>query len=216
MKRLGVVGMLGLVLAASEGGAQGLSLGEHYVLRAYTGQAFGQVFAQVLKAQSLHVLTNNTTICASIVGAIGAGYLDAEGKRSLAVTVFASPEEVPPLNPREEAVALIFGGQATPEVNYALTKNALASLAKSGYQGALFFHLRIWVPGFVGKAAQEDPAIAQYLAGKENLYTVTVDANAGVARVWQVKVEPGRQTTVKEVFSAPMNPTWLSLFKRSL
>jgi hypothetical protein len=115
------------------------------------------------------------------------------------------------------------GGQTAPEVNYALTKNALASLAKSGYQGALFFHLRIWVPGFVGKAAQEDPAIAQYLSRKENLYTVTVnantvtvDANAGVARVWQVKVEPGRQTTVKEVFSAPMNPTWLSLFKRSL
>jgi hypothetical protein len=89
-------------------------------------------------------------------------------------------------------------------------------LAKSGYQGALFFHLRIWVPGFVGKAAQEDPAIAQYLAGKGNLYTVTVDANAGVARVWQVKVEPGRQTPVKEIFSVPMNPTWLSLFKRSL
>jgi hexokinase len=68
----------------------------------------------------------------------------------------------------------------------------------------------------VGKAAQEDPAIAQYLSRKENLYTVTVDANASVARVWQVKVEPGRQTTVKEVFSAPMNPTWLSPFKRSL
>jgi len=110
MKRLVVVGILGLMLAVSEGGAQGLSLGEHYALRAYTGQAFGQVFAQVLKAQSLHVLTNNTTICASIVGAIGAGYLDAEGKRSLAVTVFPSPEEVPPLNPREEVVALIFGG----------------------------------------------------------------------------------------------------------
>jgi hypothetical protein len=31
-----------------------------------------------------------------------------------------------------------------------------------------------------------------------------------------VKVEPGRQTPVKEIFSVPMNPTWLSLFKRSL
>jgi len=68
-------------------------------------------------------------------------------------------------------------------------------LAKSGYQGALFFHLRIWVPGFVSKAAQEDPAIAQYLSRKKNLYTVTADANAGVARVWQVKVEPGRSSS---------------------
>lgn len=109
--------------------AQGLSLGEHYALRAYTGSAFGQVFSQVLQIPRLHVLTNNTSICASLVGAMGATYLDAEGKRSMMVTVFASPEDVPPLAPSEEAVALIFGGQASPEVNYALTKNSLASLA---------------------------------------------------------------------------------------
>ncbi|WP_206201733.1 hypothetical protein [Thermus tengchongensis] len=93
---------------------------------------------------SVHALTNNTSICAALVGAIGAGYLDLEGTRRLQVTAFPTPEEVGPLAPTEEAVALIFGGQATPEVNCALTKNALKSLAQGNYGGAIFFHLRVW------------------------------------------------------------------------
>ncbi|WP_206201861.1 hypothetical protein [Thermus tengchongensis] len=136
---------------------------------------------------SVHVLTNTTSICAALVGGIGAGYLDLEGTRRLQVTAFPTPEEVGPLSPTEEAVALIFGGQATPEVNYALTKNALKSLAQGNYGGAIFFHLRVWVPGFVAKAAQEDPEVARYLAGKENLFTATADLNAKVVRLWRVR-----------------------------
>lgn len=196
--------------------AQGLTLGEHYALRSYTGKAFGQVMAGPLGFKSVHVLTNNTSICAALVGAIGSGYLDLEGTRRLQVTPFAAPEEVGPLSPKEEAVALIFGGQATPETNYALTKNALQSLARAGYGGAIFFHLRVWAPGFVARAAQEDPAIARYLAAKENLYAVTADLNAKVVRLWQVAVRDGRQATVKELGTVALNPTWEDLLRRSL
>jgi len=179
--------------------AQGLTLGEHYALRSYTGKAFGQVMAGPLGFRSVHALTNNTSIRAALVGAIGAGYLDLEGTRRLQVTAFPTPEEVGPLAPKEEAVALIFGSQATPEVNYALTKNALKSLAQGNYGGAIFFHLRVWAPGFVAKAAQEDPEVARYLAGKANLYAVTADLNAKVVRLWQVAVQDGKQATVKEL-----------------
>ncbi|WP_235187158.1 hypothetical protein [Thermus caliditerrae] len=149
--------------------------------------------------RSVHALTNNTSIRAALVGAIGAGYLDLEGTRRLQVTAFPTPEEVGPLAPKEEAVALIFGSQATPEVNYALTKNALMSLAQGNYGGAIFFHLRVWAPGFVAKAAQEDPEVARYSAGKANLYALTADLNAKVVRLWQVAVQDGKQATVKEL-----------------
>ncbi|TFU14207.1 hypothetical protein [Thermus tengchongensis] len=208
-----------LLMSMAVGGAaeaQGLTLGEHYALRSYTGKAFGQVMAGPLGFRSVHVLTNTTSICAALVGAIGAGYLDLEGTRRLQVTAFPTPEEVGPLSPTEEAVALIFGGQATPEVNYALTKNSLQSLAQANYGGAIFFHLRVWAPGFVARAAQEDPAIARYLAGKENLYAVTADLNAKVVRLWQVSVKEGKQATVKELGTVALNPTWEDLLRRSL
>ena len=196
--------------------AQGLTLGEHLVLRGYTGQAFGQAMANALGIKSVHVLTNNTSICAALVGAMGAGYLDAKGERRMATTVLAGPQEVPPLSPKEEAVALIFGGQATPETNYGLTLEALRALAQVNYPGALFFHLRIWAPGFVAKAAQESPEVARYLAGKENLYAPVADLNAKVVRLFQVAVKEGKQTTVKEVGAIPLNPLWEDLLRRSL
>ncbi|GAB5601674.1 hypothetical protein FJNA_01980 [Thermus sp. FJN-A] len=212
MKRFG-----GFLLLAFGGAmAQGLTLGEHLVLRGYTGQAFGKVMAEALGFRSLHVLTNNTSICAALVGAMGAGYLDAKGERRMTTTVLAGPQEVPPLSPKEEAVALVFGGQATPEVNYGLTLEALRALAAANYPGALFFHLRVWVPGFVAKAAQEDPQVARYLASKENLYTATADLNAKVVRLWQVRVADGKQTTGKELGTIPLNPTWEDLLRRSL
>ncbi|SDF25373.1 hypothetical protein SAMN04488243_13521 [Thermus arciformis] len=196
--------------------AQGLTLGEHLVLRGYTGQAFGQAMANILGLKSVHVLTNNTSICAALVGAMGAGYLDPQGQRRMVSTALPSPQEVPPLSPEEEAVALIFGGQATPETNYGLTLEALRALAQANYPGALFFHLRIWAPGFVARAAQESPEVARYLAAKENLYAPAADLNAKVVRLWQVSVKDGKQATVKEVGVIPLNPIWEDLLRRSL
>lgn len=209
--------MSAILLSAAEGGlAQSLTLGEHMVLRGYTGKAFGQVMANEMKWNSLHILTNNTSICAALVGSMASSYLDLEGRRQLQVTAFATPEEVPPLSPKEEAVALIFGGQATPEVNYGLTKNALKALANANYGGAIFFHLRIWGPKFVERAAQEDPAIARYLGGKQNLFAVTYDPQANVVRVWRVAVQEGKQVNAQEMLKLNPNPTWETLLKRSL
>ncbi len=206
-----------IVLAAMEGGlAQPLTLGEHLALRGYTGKALGQVMAEEMKWNSLHILTNNTSICAALVGSMAASYLDLQGQRRLQVTVLATPEEVPALSPKEEAVALIFGGQASLEVNYGLTKNALQALAEANYGGALFFHLRIWGPKLVERAAQEDPAIARYLGGKQNLFTATYDPQANVLRVWRVAVREGKQVTVQEMLRLNPNPTWETLLKRSL
>ncbi|MEJ7555110.1 MAG: hypothetical protein WKI49_06685 [Aquificaceae bacterium] len=196
--------------------SQGLTLGEQYTLRGYTGKAMGETMANVFKVQHLHVLTNNTTICASLVGAIGAGYLDSEGKRRLDITVLNSPEDAQNLRPMGQVVALIYGGQASPEVNYNLTKATLRRLADADYKGAIFFHLRIWVPKMIERAAQEDPVIAKYLAGKENLYTVTADLQNKVIRLWQVSVKDGKQSTVKELGTIPMNPVWEDLLRRSL
>ncbi|WP_185747639.1 hypothetical protein [Thermus tengchongensis] len=39
----------------------------------------------------------------------------------------------------------------------------------------------------MAKAAQEDPEVARYLAGKENLFTATADLNAKVVRLWRVR-----------------------------
>lgn len=204
---------LGIVGTAS---AQQLTLGEHYTLRSYTGQAFGRVMANSLKFNSLHVFTNNTSVCASLVGAIGSGYLDLEGKRRMTTTALNAPEDVQNITPTSEAVALIFGGQASPEVNYNLTRATLKRLADSNYNGAIFFHLRVWAPKFIERAAQEDPAIAKYLANKENLYSVSADLQNKVVKLWQVSVKDGKQATVKELGTVPLNPTWEDLLRRSL
>ncbi|MCS7307478.1 MAG: hypothetical protein NZ526_02875 [Aquificaceae bacterium] len=195
---------------------QGLSVGEHYTLRSYTGQAIGRAISGSLKFNNIHVLTNNTTICASLVGAIGSGYLDSEGRRIMTTTVINSPEELQSFNTASEVVALIFGGQASPEVNYGLTRSSLRRLADTKYNGAIFFHLRIWAPRFIERAAQEDSVIAQYLAGKENLYTVTADLQNKVIRLWQVSVKDGKQATVKELGTVPINRIWEDLLRRSL
>ncbi|MCX8059984.1 MAG: hypothetical protein N3C13_02170, partial [Aquificaceae bacterium] len=130
--------------------------------------------------------------------------------------VLNSPEEVQNFNPTLEAVALIFGGQASPEVNYSLTRSSLRRLADAKYNGAIFFHLRVWAPRFVERAVQEDQTIAQYLAGKENLYTVTADLQNKVIRLWQVSVKDGKQATVRELGTVPLNPVWEDLLRRSL
>ncbi|MCS6958056.1 MAG: hypothetical protein RMK75_06335 [Aquificaceae bacterium] len=215
MRRLFVVSLLSTFAVLPVWG-QGLTLGEHYTLRSYTGKAMGNVFSASLKFNSLHVVTNNTSVCGSLVGAIGSSYVDLEGRRRMQVTVLNSPEEAQNLNPATEAVALIFGGQASPEVNYNLTKSSLKRLADAKYNGAIFFHLRVWAPKFVERASQEDPAIAQYLANKENLYTVTADLSNKVIRLWQVSVKDGKQATVKELGTMPLNPIWEDLLRRSL
>ncbi|MCX8097956.1 MAG: hypothetical protein N3F11_02920 [Casimicrobiaceae bacterium] len=205
---------------AAVANAQPLSLGEQFALRAYTGQAMGQALANVVRAERLGILTNTTSICSSLTSAIGSQFVASRGQPdALRVAAVAKSDEVKSalssLSNRD-AVALIFGGQATAEENYALTKAALAELAASKYPGAVFFHLRVWAPRFVQRAASEDPAIAAYLASKENLFTATVDANAGKVLLHQAALREGEQRSARVLAEVPMNETWLTLFKRSM
>lgn len=66
------------------------------------------------------------------------------------------------------------------------------------------------------RAAQEDPAIARYLEGKQNLFSVTYDPQANVVRVWRVAVQGGKQVNAQELLKLNPNPTWETLLKRSL
>lgn len=200
--------------------AQPLSLGEQFALRGYTGAAMGQVLTGIVKAERVGVLTNPSSICASLVGAIGAQVVaTSKAQNALAVAALAKPEEakaaVEAFKGRD-AVALIFGGQVPAEENYALTKATLRALAEANHPGALFLHLRVWVPKFAEKAAAEDPVIATYLAAKQNIYTVTIDAANGKALVHRVSFAEPAQRSVEVLHQVAMTPTWLELFKRSI
>lgn len=200
--------------------AQPLSLGEQFALRAYTGQAMGNALANVARAERLGILTNTTSICSSLSAAIGAHFVaNRPAGEALRVATVGKAEDVKAALEslaNRDAVALIFGGQMSPDENYALAKAALAELARAQYPGALFFHLRVWVPRFVQRAASEDPAIAAYLAKKENLYTVTVDAANGKALVHQAALREGEQRSARVLAEVPMGEWWLTLFKRSI
>ncbi len=209
-----------LAATAATGAAQPLTLGEQFALRGYTGAAMGQVLTAIIKAERVGVLTNPSSICGSLVGAIGAQVVStSKAADAFAVAALAKPEEaataVSAIKDRD-AIALIFGGQVSAEENYALTKASLRALAEVNYQGALFLHLRVWVPKFAEKAAAEDPVIGKYLASKQNIYTVTVDAPNGKALVHRVSFAEPAQRSVEVLHQVAMNPTWLDLFKRAI
>lgn len=215
-----VAGAAALALLPALGSAQSLSLGEQYALRSYTGQAMGQVLAEGLKLRSLGVVTNNSSICSSLSGAIGASFLaHTRGDGSLATTSLAKPEDaaaaVASLAGRD-GVALVFGGQVSAEDNAAFVKATLQELARSNYPGAIFFHLRVWVPQLPAKVAAEDAAVAAYLSRKNNLHTVTINPQTGKALVHRVQVQAGQQASAQVLQELAMNDTWLTLFKRSL
>lgn len=200
--------------------AQALSLGEQYALRSYTGQAMGQVLAEGLKLKSLGIATNNSSICSSLSGAIGASYLaHTRGEGTLSTASLAKPEDaaaaVAALGGRD-GVALVFGGQLPAEENTALVKATLQELARTNYPGAIFFHLRVWVPQLPAKIAAEDAAVAAYLAKKTNLHTVTINPQTGKVLVHRVQVQAGQQASAQVLQEMPMNDTWLTLFKRSI
>lgn len=197
--------------------AQGLSLGEQFTLRGYTGQAFGVVMADLMKVNSPLILTNSTSICGSLAGAMAAQLVAKGGHPSVVAT--SKPEEAAAAvqaHPQAPALALIYGGQASVEDNYAQVKAALQEAAKTQYAGPIFFHLRVWATKLPERAAKDDAAVAAYLARKENLFTATVDAQGGKALVHQVAVGGDGQRSVRVVQEMPMQERWLALFRRSI
>ncbi|HIK21904.1 MAG TPA: hypothetical protein IGR15_12835 [Synechococcus sp. M44_DOE_062] len=198
-----------------------LSLGEQVALRSYTGQAIGSALTDILKFKRVGILTNQTSICAGLTGAIGAQIVakSQDTKDPLKVVDLANAEGAArgyEAVKQMEAIALIFGGQASAEENYALTKASLKELAANAYPGAVFLHVRVWMPKMAQRAAAEDAQIAQYLANKDNLYTITIDAPNGKALVHQVSINANEQRSVKVLHEVTMSDSWLELLKRSI
>lgn len=214
--RVTVLFSIALVLGLAS--AQPLTLGEQYLLRGYTGNAMGKVWAGALRFEGIEVLTNNSSICASLSGAAIASYLEARPNASISTAALSSADDALRLvSFRQPALALIFGGQTDAATNNALVKAVLAEAAQRNYGGAIFIHVRTWGLGSVGQAAKEDANIRRYLSGKNNLFAVLVDGTAGEVRVAQVRISAvGEQEVAQVLGTQKMSEAWLSLFRRSL
>lgn len=208
------------LMHASGTAAQALSLGEQFTLCTYTGQALGRSMTETLKLKSLGLATNSSPTCASLASAIGTGMLvHGPQEHTLTVKAMGKDDDVRQIveSLREkDAIALALGGQSSAEENYALTKALLSELARRHYTGALFFNPRVWRPGLLTRAADEDSIVAAYLASKSNMYAASLDVGRGKARLHQVHVRDGEQTFAQTVDSVAMNKAWLALVKRTM
>ncbi len=195
-----------------------LTLAEQFTLRALTGRVVGQALAQDLPDASLGILTNKTYICASLTGALEAAYLTEKGglaqvKTALAESPEAVAEGVEALKDAD-LLFLAFGGEAGPEVNRPLTEAALKAIKDAGYLGEVFFHVRIWVPGFVKEALAADEELKAYFE-ELPMSTFTFDLEKGLFLLNDVYFdEEGLKAEPIRVL--PITHEHLDLLKRSL
>lgn len=198
-----------------------LNLGEQFTLRTYTGQAIGLALTNQLGIQRLAIVQNTSSICTSLAAAIGgeavAHNRDNNVYLSVAVDSVVAVEANKQHFLQKDAVALVFGGQTPMEQNYALVKATLKTLAEANYEGELFYHVAVWMPKMLEKAAAEDAQIKTYLTEKANMYAVTINAQEAKMLIHQVALnQDGSQLSKQVVHEVEMNDSWLNLFKRSL
>jgi hypothetical protein len=207
-------------------------LGEQFIVRAYAGQLEGMAINNVLKAKTLGIAVNNSTICVSLAGAMAGEFIGhnkaeglAAGKKGempaprLAVVAYTPTLDIAKAASsltNKDAIALVFGGQLSDADNAASVKATLAELAKAEYKGDIFLHLTVAAKKWVEEAAMGDAAIAAYLAKKDNVYALGVNAEKGMGMVNQMSYKDGKQAVVKAVFETPLNDGFLNLFKRRL
>jgi hypothetical protein len=195
-----------------------LTLAEQYTLRALTGRVVGQAMAQGAPDASLGVITNKSYICASLVGALEAAQLAEKGGLTEVKTALAEGPEA--IKAAVEAVKdadvifLAFGGELGPEVNKPLTEAALLALKEAGFVGEIFFHVRIWAPGFVKEALDKHPELKEYLE-ELPMGTFTFDLDKGVFILHDVYLEDGELKT-EPLRVLPLTHEHLELLKRSL
>lgn len=53
----------------------------------------------------------------------------------------------------------------------------------------------------------EEAAIAKYLAGKDNIYALTVDKDSGKGQIHNASFKDGKQASAKIMHEAPINAT---------
>ena len=195
-----------------------LSLAEQFTLRALTGRVVGQALAQDLPDASLGILTNKTFICASLTGALEAAYLAEKGglaqvKTALAEGPEAVAEGIEALRDAD-VLFLAFGGEAGPEVNRPLTEAALRAIKDTGYLGEVFFHVRIWVPGFVKEALAADAELKEYFE-ELPMSTFTFDLERGLFLFNDVYFDD-EGLKAEPIRVLPITHEHLDLLKRSL
>ncbi|WP_457630154.1 hypothetical protein [Oceanithermus sp.] len=196
-----------------------LSLAEQYTLRALTGRIVGEVLAGVYGVPSLGLVTNQTYICASLVGAVEAAFLAGRGGLGRVTSaITAKPEDAAAAVAGlagADTVMLAYGGEADGEANYALTAAFLEAAAGAGLEADLFFHVRIWAPGFVEKAAASSRQVADYLMDRA-LGAFGFDLERGVFVFHAVEVEEGGKVFSEPVLETPLSLEHAELLRRSL
>ncbi len=195
-----------------------LTLAEQFTLRALTGRVVGQALAQDLPDASLGVLANKTYICASLAGALEAAYLAEKGGLGWVRTALAGSTDEVGAAVQDLAEAdvlfLAFGGEAGPEVNRPLTEVALKAIKEMGFEGEVFFHVRIWVPGFVREALDKDAELKAYFE-ELPMSTFTFDLERGLFLLNDVYLDE-EVLKAEPIRVLPITHEHLSLLKRSL
>jgi len=196
-----------------------LTLAEQYTLRGLTGRIVGEVLSDAYGIPSLGLVTNKTYICSSLAGAVEAAFLADKGGLGRVLTALTEkPEDAAAAVKQLEGantVMLAYGGEADAETNYALTKAFLKAAAEADLDADLFFHVRIWVPGFVKKAVQEDPQIAEYLQDRA-LGSFTFDLDRGVFVFHAVEVGDEGKVESEPLLEVPLSVEHTDLLRRSL
>ncbi len=209
--------------------AKPLTLGQQFIVRAYAGQLEGHVLTQVLKAKTLGVVVNNSTICVSLAGALAGEFVGhnkpeglKHGEKSAAprldVVAYTPTTDISKASAGlldKDAVALLFGGQISDADNAEAVKATLEVLAEANYPGIIFLHLTVAAKKWVEQAASEDESIRQYLDKKHNVYALAVDAKNHRGHVNQLTFTAGKAES-KSVFETPLNEGFMGLFKRRL
>ncbi len=231
MKRLLVAAaLLATTLPALANEPKPLTLGEQFIVRAYAGQLEGLALNNVVKAKTLGIAVNDSTICVALASAMAGEFVShnkVDGmadktenpERRLDVVAFNKPDSAAFAAQQfknKDAIALVFGGQLSDEANAKEVKMLLADLAKENYKGALFLHLTVFGKKWVEMAATEDKAIGTWLAGKDNIFALAVNPKEKKGMVDQVSYKDGKQTVTGTVFTTDLNNGFLGLFTRRL
>ena len=195
-----------------------LTLAEQYTLRAWTGRVVGEVLSEVYGVDTLGIVTNKTFICSSLVGGIESAFLSRRGGLSRVITsITETPEDAEKaVQELKDAdfVMIAYGGEADGPTNKALTESFLKAAAKSGLDADFFFHVRIWVPGFVKDVISSNDDVAEYLDTRSN-GTFTFDLEKGLFIFHSVEVA-GKEIITEPIMTVPLTFEHLDLLKRSL
>lgn len=196
-----------------------LNLGEHFLLRSYTGQAIGAGLRDVLALPSVALIANTSSICSALTGSTASQVLMKLRGEQVSLAATANAEEAAKAAKeatRMAGVAVLYGGQTPAPENQAMVTALLKELAAANYRGAVFFHLAVWAGQMVENAALADETVAKWLAGHDNLFALAVDAQRSKGMILNVTVRDGKQATVRVAHEVDMDKPWLDLFRRSL